>query len=146
MLTETQIAALERRLLEERELAARTVREMSRDIENNAMSDGDLSKVPSHLADQGSDVQEEEIDVQIAERHSERLALIDDALTRLREAPDAFDVSVVSGMTIPFERLEMVPWTRVLASEAEPAAGGGVAEEGEASSRRPGQERGAERS
>ena len=132
MLTESQIERLEERLIEEREAATRLVRELSRDIERNATSDGDLSKVPTHLADQASDVQEEETDTGIAERNTYRIALIDDALRRLRETPGDFDVSEVSGLTIPFERLEMVPWTRVLAGEAEveeSPGGGGTREE-----------------
>lgn len=121
MLTESQISELERRLLDERRDAAQTVEEMDDQIGGDATSDGDLSKMPTHLADRASDVQEEEMDVEIAERQSERLAVIDDALTRLREEPRSYDISVISGRTIPFERLRMVPWTRVLADEKESA-------------------------
>lgn len=117
MLTQSQVARLEERLLEERASTAQTLRELGMDIEGTAMSDGDLSRIPTHLADQASDVQEEEMDIQIAERNSRLLALIDDALARLRESPETFDVSAVSGRRIPFERLEIVPWTRVLPDE-----------------------------
>lgn len=121
MLTEDQIRHLENRLLEERRAATQSLSSTTADIESNITDDGDLSKVPSHLADQASDVQDEELDTIIAERESDRIEVIDDALRRLRDKPDAFDVSVASGETIPFERLDLIPWTRVLASEADPA-------------------------
>jgi RNA polymerase-binding transcription factor DksA len=58
-----------------------------------------------------------ELDIRMVERHSEFITLIDEALQRLRQSPGDFDVSVVSGARIPFERLEMVPWTRRLTEE-----------------------------
>jgi RNA polymerase-binding transcription factor DksA len=112
-------------LLEERHQASQALRSTSADIASNSTDDGDLSKVPSHLADQASDVQDEELDTIVAERESDRIEAIDDALRRLREEPETFDVSAISGTRIPFERLDLIPWTRVLADEAE-----SVAEEG----------------
>jgi RNA polymerase-binding transcription factor DksA len=109
---------MENRLLEERRQAATTLQSTVADIASNTTSDGDLSKVPSHLADQASDAQDQELDTIVAERQSERIEAIDDALRRLRETPEEFDVSVVSGAPIPFERLDLLPWTRVLADEA----------------------------
>lgn len=126
MLTKTQIEEIERRLLEERKDAAKTVDEMDHEIETDAESDGDISRFPTHMADMASDVQEEEMDIEIAERQSERLTMIDEALTRLREEPEKYDISIVSGRTIPFERLRFVPWTRVLADEQESAEASGT--------------------
>jgi RNA polymerase-binding transcription factor DksA len=124
MLTEEQIRHLENRLLEERHQASQALRSTSADIESNSTDDGDLSKIPSHLADQASDVQDEELDTIVAERESDRIEAIDDALRRLREQPDTFDVSAISGARIPYERLDLIPWTRVLADEAESVAEG----------------------
>ena len=117
MLSSKQIAHLESRLLEERQRTVNVLRELSADLRDNASSDGDLSTLPTHLADQATDVQEEETDIEVAEMHSARLQAIDEALVRLRESPDEFDRSGTSGEPIAFERLDMVPWTRVRADE-----------------------------
>lgn len=100
-LTPAQLRRIEQRLLQERETALRTLVGTRTDIQKHRISD----------------MRKEEMDIHLAERHSEFLALIDAALRRLREAPEDFHVSVVSGRPIPFERLEMVPWTRRLTSE-----------------------------
>lgn len=102
-LTTPQIRRLEERLLQERERALRTLSGTRLDIERHAM--GDLRK--------------QELDIHLAERHTEFLTLIDGALRRLRECPEDFDVSIVSGKRISFERLEFVPWARCLPHELE---------------------------
>lgn len=117
MLSETQVARIEQRLLEERRSAMRTLRETRRDIGHADALDIGPAGVPLELTEQGSEAQKEALNIQTAERHSELLELIDGALLRLREHPDQYDVSAVSGRRIPFERLELVPWTRVLAQE-----------------------------
>jgi RNA polymerase-binding transcription factor DksA len=101
-LTGAQIERLEQRLLEEWKRAVRTLWAKRVDIEDHREV-GDLDKV--------------ELDIRMVERHSEFITLIDEALQRLRQSPGDFDVSVVSGARIPFERLEMVPWTRRLTEE-----------------------------
>lgn len=101
LLTPDQIKRIEQRLLQERELALRTLVGTRTDIQRHRISD----------------MRKEEMDIHLAERHSEFLALIDSALRRLRESPADFHLSVVSGRPIPFERLEMVPWTRRLTNE-----------------------------
>jgi RNA polymerase-binding transcription factor DksA len=117
MLSEAQVARIEQRLLEERRNAMRTLRETRRDIGRADAPDIGPAGVPLELAEQGSEAQKEMFSIQTAERHSELLELIDGALVRLREHPEEYDVSAVSGQRIPFERLELVPWTRVLAQE-----------------------------
>lgn len=125
MLTRPQIAALEQRLLEERQSAARAVRELGREIENLAAWQRD-SGTPYDAGQNGAT--DGDTAASIVQRHTERLSLIDNALNRLRETPEDFNVSVVSGLTIPYERLESVPWTRVLEGEVEPQrATGGAA-------------------
>lgn len=122
MLSEQQIRHLENRLLEERRQATEILRSTEADFESNTTDDGDLSKIPSHLADQATDAQDEEVDAIVAQQQSDRIEAIDEALRRLRDDPEQFDVSTVSGKRIPFERLELIPWTRVLASEDESRA------------------------
>lgn len=122
MLSEEQRRRIEERLLEERAQAMADLRELNSDIEEGASS-GELSRVPTHLADRGTDAQEDDMDAMLAERQAERVQAIDDALEQLRERPDEFGRSVISGKDIPFERLEMIPWTRVLADEERAATG-----------------------
>ena len=117
MLSETDRSRLEQRLLEERAKTTEALRELGEDLEVSEENSGELSRMPTHLADRASDVQEEEMDIVLAEQQAERLRLIDDALERLRKAPEEFDRSVVSGRRIPFERLDLIPWTRVLPDE-----------------------------
>lgn len=116
MLNEDQRRRIEDRLLEERDQAMADLRELETDIEEGEPA-GELSRVPTHLADRGSDAQEDDMDAMLAERQTERVHAIDDALERLRERPEEFGQSILSGKDIPYERLEMVPWTRVLADE-----------------------------
>ena len=116
MLNEDQRRRIEERLLEERDQAMADLRELGNDIEEGQPA-GELSRVPTHLADRGSDAQEDDMDAMLAERQAERVHAIDDALERLRQRPDEFGQSILSGKDIPFERLEMIPWTRVLADE-----------------------------
>jgi len=124
MLDSRQVQHLEKRLLEEREEAIATIRRLESEIEDNETSDGDLTKLPTHLADRASDVQEEDLDTDLALRLSERVSVIDEALERLLRDADHFDISIVSGERIPFERLDLVPWTRRLASEESTAEQG----------------------
>jgi RNA polymerase-binding transcription factor DksA len=100
-LSPAQLRRIEQRLLQEREMALRTLLGTWTDIQRHPIAD----------------MRKEEMDIHLAERHSEFIGLIDAALRRLREFPEGFHLSVVSGEPIPFERLEMVPWTRRLTSE-----------------------------
>jgi RNA polymerase-binding transcription factor DksA len=115
-MNDKQRERIESRLLEERQRTVRALRELGADLEEDG-SGGELSHYPTHPADRGSENQEEEVDIALAQRQREQLLAIDSALMRLRESPDDFDRSVVSGRRIPFERLDLIPWTRVLADE-----------------------------
>lgn len=104
-LTGTQIQRLQQRLLEERAKAMRAIWVKRADMEDHRAR-GELDEL--------------EWDIRMAERQTEFIVLIEDALRRLRESPHDFDVSEVSGSRIPYERLELVPWTRRLTEEADP--------------------------
>lgn len=104
-LTSTQIQQLQQRLLEERAKAMRAIWVKRADMEDHRAR-GELDEL--------------EWDIRMAERQAEFIVLIEDALRRLRESPHDFDVSEVSGGRIPYERLELVPWTRRLTEEADP--------------------------
>lgn len=113
-LTTSQRTHLEKRLLEER---ARINKDLARFTNEEASDDeqdrsGDLSKVPFHPADQGTDTMDAELDASNATRQSAELAEIDDALERLYKSPEKFGICEDTGKDIPFERLDIVPWVR----------------------------------
>jgi RNA polymerase-binding transcription factor DksA len=113
-LTRDQRAHLERRLEEERVLLRRAlnraVAEGSQDDEQDR--DGDLSTLPFHLADRGTDTMESELQAANATRMSRELAEIDAALERLHRSPERFGICEDTGRPIPFERLDIIPWAR----------------------------------
>jgi len=113
-LTREQLSHLDRRLHEERaralELLNRIVAERSGETEQDAA--GDLSLVPFHPGDLGTDMQNEEVDESNATRVSNELAEIDAALERIHKSPDTFGRCEDTGREIPFARLDLIPWAR----------------------------------
>jgi RNA polymerase-binding transcription factor DksA len=119
-LTNTQRDHIERRLLEERERIVRALRVQLADLSDGDEQDrsGDLTKVPFHLADRGTESIDTEVAVSNASRESRELAEIDAALERLYRTPERFGICEDTGEAIPFARLDLVPWARTC-SEAE---------------------------
>jgi DnaK suppressor protein len=113
-LTPQQRRIVERRLQEERERALRTlnrtVAESAGDTEQDRS--GDLTSVPFHPADLGTDTMQAELDASNATRTSREFAEIEAALERLYARPDRFGICEDTGQQIPFERLEIIPWAR----------------------------------
>jgi RNA polymerase-binding transcription factor DksA len=113
-LTDTQRARIEERLKDERAQAMaaleRSVRDHSRASEQ--AQSGDLSTMPLHPADLGTDTIDEEVDASNATRISRELAEIDEALERLYHTPEKFGICDDTGKEIPFERLLIIPWAR----------------------------------
>ena len=113
-LSSAQLKKIESRLLEERarlieQLNEFTNVESSEDSQDQA---GDLSKLPFHPADLGTDVANEELEASIATRRSAELSEIDAALERIRNSPETFGLDENTGESIPFERLDIIPWAR----------------------------------
>lgn len=113
-LSAAQLKHFEKRLLEERtalqrELLRYTGAEAAEDEQEQS---GDLTKVPFHPADLGTDTINQEVDASNATRESAELADIDAALQRLYETPDKFGMDANTGKPIPLERLELIPWAR----------------------------------
>lgn len=113
-LTAEQRQQLERRLHEER---ARLQRDLERAIgersdESERDRSGDLTAMPFHSADLGTDTMQAEFDAANASRMSQELAEIDAALERLYHDPARFGVCEDTGQDIPFGRLEVIPWAR----------------------------------
>jgi DnaK suppressor protein len=116
-LTTTQREHLERRLREER---ARVLRDLDRQLADLSDGDeqdraGDLTKIPFHTADLGTDTIDTEVATSNASRESRELAEIDAALERLYRTPERFGICEDTGDAIPFERLEVIPWARTCA-------------------------------
>lgn len=113
-LTSDQLDHLQKRLQNERaralDLLNRIIGERSGESGQDAA--GDLSVVPSHAADLGTDTMDAELDASNATRVSRELAEIDAALARLLEDPEHFGLDEKTGREIPFVRLDAVPWAR----------------------------------
>ncbi|HET9684207.1 MAG TPA: TraR/DksA C4-type zinc finger protein [Gemmatimonadaceae bacterium] len=113
-LTDKQRTHLEKRLRDERERALsslnRSVETTSRESEEDRA--GDLTNMPFHQADLGTDTMQEELDASNATRISRELAEIDAALERLYRDPQRFGICEKTGEPIPFERLDIIPWAR----------------------------------
>lgn len=113
-LTPAQRERLEQRLKEERAEMVRALDRSARDRTRGSEQEqsGDLSLMPLHPADIGTDTMEEELDASNATRMSRELAEIDAALERLYRTPEKFGVCEDTGADIPFERLLLIPWAR----------------------------------
>ena len=113
MLTDAQRQYLYKRLLEER---ARALQDLNRSQADAGAGElertGELSKAPTHLADRGSETEDEELAASLADREIAELADIDGALERLYKDPERFGRDERTGKDIPFERLELIPWAR----------------------------------
>jgi RNA polymerase-binding transcription factor len=112
-LTQLQRDHLAKRLREERERILRALRRYDERLtatEQDAA--GELSKVRLHMADQGTDTFERELDAQQMSRLSGELVEIDEALRRLYRQPEGYGRDERTGDDIPFARLDIIPWAR----------------------------------
>lgn len=112
-MTQRQRDHLEQRLRQERD---RMLANLNAFDERSRVSprdgDGDLSAYPFHMADAGTDAIDQEVDFVVAERERQTLAEIDEALRLLIEEPERYGRCDDCGREIPFERLDLIPWTR----------------------------------
>jgi DnaK suppressor protein len=113
-LSEAQRRHLEELLKEER---ARAMRALNRSLAENSEDDeqdrsGDLTVMPFHPADLGTDTMQAELDAANDARISRELAEIDAALDRLYRSPEKFGICEDTGAEIPYARLEIIPWAR----------------------------------
>ncbi|HEX2718033.1 MAG TPA: hypothetical protein VHM67_10165 [Gemmatimonadaceae bacterium] len=117
-LTESQRRHLERRLREERAEVMRSLGRYNQEEGSESERDrtGELTAMPFHPADQGTETFDRELTGSLAARETEQLREIDEALRRLIETPDRFGLDERTGEDIPFERLDIIPWARTNAS------------------------------
>lgn len=109
-----QLQHIEKRLLEERERLMGQLNEFAgtESAEDNQEQSGAISRIPLHPADLGTDTANEELEASIATRRSSEIGEIDAALERLRTSPETFGLDENTGESIPFERLDIIPWAR----------------------------------
>jgi RNA polymerase-binding transcription factor DksA len=119
-LTAAQQKHLKRRLLEERERIVRALEryavETHDTVEGESGDGSGTARFP--MADMGSDTAHQEFDAANAARQTSELEEIDAALQRLYRQPDDYGRRERAGEPIPFERLDVVPWTRTCRSMA----------------------------
>lgn len=80
------------------------------ELEALRSNDGDVSTMPIHMADIGSDTYEQDFLLGMAENERQRLREIDDALQRIVDR--TYGVCQMTGKTIPKSRLEAKPWAK----------------------------------
>jgi RNA polymerase-binding transcription factor DksA len=112
-LTNEQRSHLENRLRDERARALQLLNRIVADRSSSSEQEGsgDLTLMPLHPADIGTDTMDEELDESNATRVSRELTEIDAALERLYKSPANFGLCD-DGREIPFERLDIIPWAR----------------------------------
>jgi RNA polymerase-binding transcription factor DksA len=103
---------LEQRLTQERDRATTSLERYEEQTRTSTEDDGELTQYKQHPADEGTDTMEQEKNLMLLEKESERLTLIDSALTRLYKEPETFGQCETCGTEIGLERLDVVPWTR----------------------------------
>jgi DnaK suppressor protein len=123
-LSEEQRRHLEKRLHEERNRVLRILRrsDETRDASETERS-GDISSLPFHLADIGTETYEQEMSMVFAQRASDELEAIDEALRRFYETPGRYGICEDTGEPIPFERLDLIPWARTCGERDTPGGG-----------------------
>lgn len=83
-------------------------------LENEALrgnSSGELSHMPMHMADAGSDTYDQEFTLRLAASERKMLAEIDAALERIDSK--TYGICEVTGRQISHARLEAKPWARL---------------------------------
>ncbi len=116
-------------LLEKRREIFRSVYEMEDETLRKSRLDatGDLSSMPIHMADLGSDNYEQEFALELMDSERKLLREIDDALMRIEEG--TYGICDGLNKPIPKSRLNAQPWARYSVEYAEMLEKGLVKEE-----------------
>lgn len=70
----------------------------------------DLSKLPIHMADQGTDNYDQEFTLGLMDSERKLLHEIDEALSRIEDG--SYGICLGNGKPIPKPRLQAIPWAR----------------------------------
>lgn len=111
-LTVADIEHFKQMLLEKRNEILSSVNEMEDETLKKSRGDaaGDLSSMPIHMADIGSDNYEQEFTLGLMDSERKMLKEIDDALQRIEQ--DTYGICEGTGRQIQKARLEAEPWAR----------------------------------
>jgi len=105
-------------LLDKRQEIIGNVNEMKDEALNKSRLDaaGDLSSMPIHMADIGTDNYEQEFALGLMDSERKLLREIDDALQRIEDG--TYGICEGTGKPIPKARLEAQPWARYCVEHA----------------------------
>ncbi len=111
-LTKADIAQFQELLLAKRRELIGDVAEMHNEALKNSRSEaaGDLSVMPIHMADIGSDVYQQEVALGLMDGERKLLQKIDEALLRISEG--TYGICQGTGNRISRVRLEAKPWAK----------------------------------
>lgn len=107
-----QRKVIEERLLKERARVVRSLERFDEDARSASGGDGDLTRYPLHLADEGTDAMQKEKELALMSAEGRQLYEINDALRRLYRQPEQFGKCERCRRDIDFERLNLLPWVR----------------------------------
>jgi len=107
-LTTVDIEHFKQLLLKKRQEIAGNVSEIEEEALNKA--DGDLSNMPIHLADMGTDSYEQEFALGLMDSERNLLREIDDALYRIEQK--TYGTCEATGVPLAKARLEAKPWAK----------------------------------
>ena len=112
-LTKKQLLHIEKRLLDERARALRSLGlfdEMAK--ADRESGDSDLAAYTDHMADQGTEMQEREKAALFATKEGRYLYRLEEALRRLYNNPKTFGLCHTCGAEVGFDRLDALPHAR----------------------------------
>jgi DnaK suppressor protein len=113
MLKKSQLAHLEKRLLEERARVLRSLGLFDQMAKADRDSqDTDFAAYTDHMADQGTEAMEREKAALFATKEGRYLYRIEEALRRLYNDPENFGNCHTCGTSVGFERLDALPHAR----------------------------------
>ncbi len=136
-LTSADIERFKQMLLEKRREIVGNVNEMQNETLKKSRLDaaGDLSSMPIHMADIGTDNYDQEFALGLMDSERKLLKEIDDALQRVERK--AYGVCQATGKPIPKARLEAQPWARYCVEYARMLEQGLVSEDEQSMSEPP---------
>ena len=111
-LTHKEIEKFRTLLYEKRNELLGNVSYMEKDALREDRSD--LSSMPIHMADLGTDSYEQEFTLGLMDSERKLISEIDEALDRIEEG--TYGICQVNGEQIPKPRLEAIPWARCCVS------------------------------
>jgi len=113
VLTKKQLAHIEKRLMDERARALRSLGSFDQMAKADRESgDSDLSAYTDHMADQGTEAMEREKAALFATKEGRYLYRIEEALRRLYNDPATFGACHTCGEPVGYERLDALPHAR----------------------------------